>query len=235
MFSKNIIKPFGLAVAGLLASTHLTTAAYADCEPDPYIGSICMTAASFCPTQYFTLGPVQYVQISQQQALFSLLGDTYGGDLRTNFGLPATEGRVLRSEGSPPGLVAVDQGMIFGSTHVYMTESSMPTHTHTATYAPFGASGPGLQVSTEDGTKKIPAPGDYMAVSNLNGTQSKSFIAAGNADPTVNISGGYISDLPPEQPIEISDTGGDGAIPISPPQLGMRYCIAYDGIYPPRT
>ncbi|WP_417819745.1 phage tail protein [Terasakiella sp.] len=235
MFSKNIIKPFGLAVAGLLASTHLTTAAYADCEPDPYVGSICMTAASFCPDQYFTLGPVQYISVNQQQMLFSLLMDTYGGNMRTDFGLPATAGRVLRSEGSPPGLVAVQQGMIFGSTHVYMTEDSMPTHTHTATYAPFGADGPGLQVSTENGTKPTPAAGDYMAVSNRNGTQSKSFIAAGSAAPTADISGGYISDLPPAQLIEISETGGDGAIPISPPQLGMRYCIAYDGVYPPRS
>jgi len=234
MFSKDIIKPFGLVVAGLLVSTNLTNTAYADCEPDPYVGSICMTAANFCPEQYFTLGPVQYVSVSQQQMLFSLLADTYGGNMQTNFGLPATEGRVLRSAGSPPGLIPVDQGQIFGSTHVYMTYDNMPQHTHSASYAPFGAGGAGLNVSTKDGTKPIPATGDYMAVSNRNGTQSKSFIAAGSADPTANISGGAISDLPPAQQIQISATGADAPIPISPPQLGMRYCIAYDGTYPPR-
>ena len=92
---------------------------------DPYLGFITMTGFNWAPRDY-ALCNGQLLSINQNQALFSLLGDRYGGDGRTNFALPDLRGRtpIHRSSSYP-------QGYKVGSERVTLTTSETPNHTHT--------------------------------------------------------------------------------------------------------
>src|SRR5260221_7436069 len=97
---------------------------------DPILATIFMFAGNFAPRGYmFCQG--QLLAISQNAALFSLLGTTYGGNGTTTFGLPDLRGRLPVGMGAGPGLPPVEQGEMAGSPTVTLTQNSMPAHTHT--------------------------------------------------------------------------------------------------------
>src|ERR1700747_753421 len=73
----------------------------------------------------------QLLPINQNQALFALLGTTFGGDGRTNFALPDLRGRVPLSAGQGPGLENYNLGQTGGAEQVSLTADQMPPHTHT--------------------------------------------------------------------------------------------------------
>jgi microcystin-dependent protein len=96
---------------------------------DPFVGEIRMFAGNFAPRNYaFCDG--QLLAISQNDALFSLLGTTYGGDGRTTFGLPDLRGRLPIHMGSGPGLTPRSLGSRSGSETVTLTEAQIPRHRH---------------------------------------------------------------------------------------------------------
>lgn len=98
---------------------------------EPYLGEMAYFAGNFAPRGWaFCEG--QLLPISQNQALFSILGTMYGGDGRTTFALPDMRGRALVHTGSGPGLTPRSQGQKFGSETVTMTAAQMPSHTHSA-------------------------------------------------------------------------------------------------------
>lgn len=98
---------------------------------EPFIGQIVMFGGNFAPRNWaFCDG--QLLQISQFQALFSILGTTYGGDGRTTFGLPELRGRVPMHPGNGPGLSSRRLGEKSGVEDVTLTTAQMPSHTHQA-------------------------------------------------------------------------------------------------------
>ena len=101
-----------LAITALFAA--LGTAQTAQAGPDEYIGQIIMMGSTFCPRGTANLDG-QLLPISQNQALFSLLGTTYGGDGRTTFALPDMRGRSPLHVGNGPGLTQMRQGQKVGS------------------------------------------------------------------------------------------------------------------------
>lgn len=97
----------------------------------PFLAEIVMFGGNFAPRGWaFCDG--QLLAISQNQALFSLLGTTYGGDGRTTFGLPDLRGRVPMHEGTGPGLSSRSLGQKGGAEDVTLTVQQMPSHSHTA-------------------------------------------------------------------------------------------------------
>ena len=98
---------------------------------DPYIGEIMAFAGNFAPRNWARCEG-QLLPISQNTALFSLLGTTYGGDGRTTFGLPDLNNRLPMHAGRGPGLSSRRLGERGGQTEVQLTEQNMPPHTHTA-------------------------------------------------------------------------------------------------------
>ena len=99
--------------------------------PDPFIGEIKIFAGNFAPRNWaFCNGDL--VAISQNTALFSLLGTTYGGDGRTTFALPNLEGRapMHAGEGTGPGLTHRQLGQTGGATTTHLTVTQMPRHNH---------------------------------------------------------------------------------------------------------
>lgn len=112
--------------------------------PDPLIGQIVMFGGNFAPRNWATCDG-QLLLISQNSALFSILGTVYGGDGRTTFGLPDLRGRLPIHEGSGPGLTPRALGSPGGAEKVGLTEAHLPSHNHP------------LQGSTDQATEADPA------------------------------------------------------------------------------
>lgn len=96
---------------------------------EPFVGEIRMFAGNFAPRGWaFCDG--QLLAVSQNDALFSLLGTIYGGDGRTTFGLPDMRGRLPIHAGDGPGLSPRRLGAKAGAENVTLTVNQMPSHGH---------------------------------------------------------------------------------------------------------
>ncbi len=96
---------------------------------EPFVGEVRMFAGNFAPRGWaFCDG--QLLAVSQNDALFSLLGTIYGGDGRTTFGLPDLRGRIPIHAGSGPGLSPRRLGAKGGAEKVTLTVNQLPSHTH---------------------------------------------------------------------------------------------------------
>ena len=98
---------------------------------DQFVGEIRMFAGNFAPTGW-ALCNGQLMPISQNTALFSLLGTTYGGDGRTTFALPNLQGNVPLNSGAGAGLTQRSQGETGGASTVTLLQTEMPAHSHQA-------------------------------------------------------------------------------------------------------
>lgn len=96
---------------------------------EPFVGEVRMFAGNFAPRGWaFCDG--QLLAVSQNDALFSLLGTIYGGDGRTTFGLPDLRGRIPIHAGSGPGLSPRRLGAKAGSENETLTVNQLPSHRH---------------------------------------------------------------------------------------------------------
>lgn len=190
----------GLGLAMLAGSAGAT------CSAEPMIGSICITAANFCPRGYASADG-QILAIAQNTALFSLLGTTYGGDGRVTFALPDLRGRSAVGVGQGPGLSPVSEGERGGSESVVLNVSQLPAHSHTAQLRAASSAG-----NTDSPSGAIPAK---LARSNI--------YSSANADSTMGASA-----------INVGNTGNNLPVGVLDPYLGLRFCIALEGIYPSR-
>src|SRR5215212_3360912 len=95
----------------------------------PYLGEIKIMSFNFPPLGW-ALCNGQLLPINQNQALFALLGTTYGGNGQTTFALPDLRGRVPISSGQGPGLESYNLGQTGGTEHVAITPAQMPAHNH---------------------------------------------------------------------------------------------------------
>ena len=97
---------------------------------EPFIAQIIMFGGNFSPRGWaYCNGTL--LSISQYQALFSLLGTTYGGDGRTTFALPDLRGRVPIHPGTGPGLPTYQLGQQGGQYQLQLGQAQLPTHSHT--------------------------------------------------------------------------------------------------------
>ncbi|MEG3618212.1 tail fiber protein [Magnetovibrio sp. PR-2] len=146
---KSVSMGFGIMALGFITDT-ATNEAHATCVPEPYIGSVCITAGPYCPRDYVELnGGV--LPISEYMALFALINTSFGGNGTTTMGIPDLRGRSPIHHGTGPGLLPADFGVARG--------------------------------------------GGTVTVANT-----------GEGEPITNL----------------------------PPQLSMRFCMAVDGVFPPR-
>jgi microcystin-dependent protein len=96
---------------------------------EPFIGQLLIFAGNFAPRGW-ALCNGQLMSISQNSALFSILGTTYGGDGVTTFALPNLQGRVAIHPGQSPGTSQYELGQVGGSENVTLLTGNMPAHTH---------------------------------------------------------------------------------------------------------
>ncbi|MFC3679477.1 phage tail protein [Bacterioplanoides pacificum] len=96
---------------------------------DPYVAEIRLFAGNYAPTRW-ALCNGQILPITQNSALFSLIGTTYGGDGRSTFGLPDMQGRIPVHQGTGPGLSRRPLGQKYGAESISLLASQMPSHSH---------------------------------------------------------------------------------------------------------
>jgi len=123
----------------------------ADAQAEPFIGQIMCGVWNFPPRNWMPLDG-QLLPISQYQALFSLIGTTYGGDGRSSFALPDLRGRLPMHRGQGPGLTDRLLGTAGGSEQMTLKTSQLPAHSHQV--APLASSDDATAVSPAG---KVPA------------------------------------------------------------------------------
>ena len=124
-------------------STFLSTPKSFAQGSDPYVGQIMAVAFNFVPNGWAQCNG-QLLPISQNIALFSLLGTTYGGNGTTNFALPDLRGRMLTGQGQGPGLPNISLGEQGGTATSTLTLANLPPHTHS------------INASSTSGTTSVP-------------------------------------------------------------------------------
>lgn len=176
---------------------------------EPFLGEVRMFGGNFAPTGW-ALCNGQLLPISQNTALFSILGTYFGGDGQTTFALPDLRSRVPIHQGQGLGLSPYTQGQQAGSEQITLLQNQMPAHTHIVS-----ASGTTANASTAAGNflaTAAPARGQSSAADiygpSASATMSPAMVApAGNSLPHANIQ----------------------------PSLCVTFIIALQGIYPSRS
>jgi microcystin-dependent protein len=178
---------------------------------DPFVAEIRIFPFNFAPKGWaFCDG--QLLPLSQNTALFSLLGTTYGGDGKSNFALPNLQGRAPMQPGQGPGLSLHDLGEAAGSDTVTLLQSEIPAHSHS------------FNADANTASTPNPAGGSYAdARWNVPPNSGKVVIYSG-ATPTTQLG-----------PNAIAPAGGSQPHNNLMPYLTLNFCIALQGVYPPRT
>jgi microcystin-dependent protein len=174
---------------------------------DAWIGEIALVSFGFAPVGWAMCNG-QILQISQNTALFSLIGTTYGGDGVRTFALPDLRSRVPLHLGQGTGLSPYVLGQVLGNETVTLTIPQMPSHTHA--YSP--------QATSDTGTSASPAGGAVWAgASGLINIYSR-------VTPNTTMS-----------PQTITPSGGSQPHENRQPLLALNFIIALQGIYPSRN
>lgn len=172
---------------------------------DPFVAEIRIVGFNFAPRGWAWCDG-QLLPLSQNTALFSLLGTTYGGNGKSNFALPDLQGRAPMHPGQGPGLSLHDLGETGGAETVTLLESEMPTHSHPAAAA------------TNTANSQVPTgrllAASRNAASGIYNTSAPNQAMSGSALQTVG------SDQPHNNMM---------------PYLTMYFVIALQGVFPPRT
>ncbi len=175
-----------------------------------FIGEVKYFAGNFAPRNWaFCHG--QLLAISQNSALFSILGTTYGGDGRTTFALPDLRGRSPLSPGTGPGLPNVRLGDRGGVPSVTLTAQNLPSHNHQFT----------VKASSDPGTTPDPT-GNYLSNAKF---LDNDFIDPGSATNVVDMAGSGPT----------TSTGGSQSFENRDPYLGVYGIICLLGTYPSRN
>lgn len=174
---------------------------------EPFLGEVRLLPYNFAPVGWLDCDG-SLLPIAQYDALFTLLGTTYGGDGQTTFALPDLRGRVPIHNGTGSGLGTYVIGQTGGSETVTLTADQMPAHSHpaavTSGVASSGTPAPGVQPGA--------IVGDTMYASDITGLPAY-----------------------PASPAMIGPAGGSLPHDNIMPTLAVRFCIAVEGIWPSQS
>jgi microcystin-dependent protein len=173
---------------------------------DPFVAEIRIFPFNFAPKGWAWCDG-QLLPLSQNTALFSLLGTTYGGNGQSNFALPNLQSRAPMHPGQGPGLSLHGLGETGGSETVSLLESEIPAHGHT------------LNASTSDAITRMPT--GQMPASGAGGVV---MYGTGAPNPATQLD--YRA---------LAPAGGDAPHNNLQPYLTFYFCIALQGVFPPRT
>jgi microcystin-dependent protein len=173
---------------------------------DPFVAEIRVVGFNFAPKGWAQCDG-QLLPISQNTALFSLLGTFYGGDGKSTFALPNIQGQVVLGPGQGQGLSDYFLGQQSGSESVTLLQSEMPQHAH------------GMQGTIDDGQFQAPAADRALAVSN----------------PGFAYQTNTTQNLVQMSPEALGVSGGSLPHDNLQPLLVLNFVIAMQGVFPPRT
>jgi microcystin-dependent protein len=181
---------------------------------DPYLANVTIFAGNFAPRGWlFCQG--QQLAISENEALFALIGTIYGGDGVNTFALPDLRGRVAIHPGQGPGLSNYVLGQVSGTESITLLASQLPSHAHAFTSA---TGNPG--VNNGNGTAADP-------------TNAVPAVVPGNSVYNTATSGTVLGQSTCNTNTAIAGQGFP--VSILSPFLAMNYIIAVEGIFPSRN
>lgn len=200
---------------------------------DPFLSQILLWGLNWAPQDWLPCDGTS-LSVSQNQALYALLGTTYGGSPNVNFNLPDFRGRVPLGYNPYAGLPGLSQNILGGKggfETVALNESNLAPHTHTATVSATAISVT-IKASSASGTDNVPGTNSSttLAASMVGRTPGSSIY--NNQPPTValntasTVTGGFT--------VANSQTGGNVAHENRQPYLVVNFIIATSGIFPPR-
>ena len=197
---------------------------------DEFIGIIKLFAGNFAP-QGWAFCQGQLLPINQYNAVFALLGTTYGGNGTTNFALPDLRCCVAvgGGMGAGPGLQDIGLGQRGGEMNHLLTQPEMPSHTHIATT---GGSA-GLKVSSANSSQGAATAGASIATpGTLNGRTFTSTLGFNTTTPDMTLNTASIN----TSSITVTNGLAGSSQPHNnmQPYLGLSYIICLQGIFPPR-
>lgn len=193
----------------------------------PFLGQIIQGGWNFAPRGYaFCNG--QLLAISQNSALFSLLGTTYGGNGTTTFALPNLQSRLAMHWGQGSGLSSVQIGEQGGVEQTTLLSTQMPAHTHAATFSGTGSS---LTTTAVKSTTQAAAAGSLLgkAVDSTGTVVPLVYAPAGSA------AGAALGGLNVAGTVTNAIAGNSQPLSIRNPYLGITHVIALQGIFPSRN
>lgn len=190
---------------------------------EPYLGSIKTFAFAFPPRGYMLCNG-QILAVQQYNALFALLGTTYGGNGQTTFGLPNLQGRVVNGQGNLAGGSSYVMGQLAGTEQVTLNVNQMPQHTHAFTNTST------LNAVQTRGTVQEPGIGYQLArpVDQNNAAIPLIYVPADTAGTQVPLGGVNVAGTN-------SPAGGSQPFSILQPYLTLNFSIATQGLFPSRN
>lgn len=209
---------------------------------DPFIGQIMHVGFNFAPRDWASCNG-QIMAIGQNQALFALIGTTFGGNGQTTFALPNAGGRSLLGLGQS---TASGQTYVWGQTAGTETETltiaNMPAHNHTAVFngipGPTTATGSLQALSGQTTQANTPAEGSLLAnCANAGPNPVKIYVPAGTPGTPVNLGGVSITggNFTPQGSVQVGLAGSNIPFSIMNPYLAVQTNIALIGIFPARN
>lgn len=167
----------------LLVFLMAATTQPARAQVEPFLGEIRFVAFNFAPVGWHSCDG-SLIPISQNTALFALLGTTYGGNGQTTFALPDLRGRVPVGFGQGTGLTNRDLGQTGGAEQVTLTVDQMPAHSHT----PNASSAPADSTSPTGNLLAVPKKAIYSTATNASAIMNPAAIgSAGSGQPHENM------------------------------------------------
>jgi microcystin-dependent protein len=178
---------------------------------DQFVAEIRPFAFNFAPIGW-AICQGQLLSISQNTALFALLGTQYGGNGTSNFALPNLQGAVPMGQGNGPGLTPRSVGDTGGEDTVTLLDTQMPSHNHAMT------------AIADLATARLPAAGLAPAMGHGQGRSAFNIETFTSNVPTTTLAPGSVSPSGESQPHNNLQ-----------PSLVINWCIALVGIFPPRS
>jgi microcystin-dependent protein len=174
----------------------------------PFVAEICLFPFNFAPTGWAMCNG-QILAVASNTEVFSLLGTTYGGNGSTTFALPNLQGCVPIHAGQGPGLGLYDLGETGGEANHLLVQNEIPQHTHS------------IQTDGNHLHDTLTSPSGALLV---NGSPNLTFSNGNTQTTIVGMS-----------PSMVGVSGGNTAHNNMMPYLTLNYCIALQGVYPPRS
>lgn len=208
---------------------------------DPFVAEIRPLAFTFAPRNW-TLCYGQMMAISEFSTVFALVGTAYGGDGRTNFGIPDLRGRMPMGMGAGPGLTPRQIGTRWGTEMAQLNTLHMASHDHEATFTPSGGSpitvDTTVEVSTTQASDQTAKTGDYLAAGTAAGRpEAAIYVDAAQKGTTVSL-GGVTSTATGgggSGTVTIGQNGSGQPFEIMNPFLAINFSMALNGVFPPRN
>jgi microcystin-dependent protein len=197
---------------------------------EPFLGEIIMFAGNFAPRGW-ALCNGQLLSVSQNSALFAILGTTYGGNGQTTFALPNLQGRAPVHQGQSPGTSRYTLGEASGTENVTLTINELPTHSHGVALSGTGNVSVALGACTATGNASVPGPTTVPAKITSGLT---SYNAYSTATPDTTL-------LPVSTTTSVNVNGNTGLtgnnlpVPIVQPYVVVNFIIATEGVFPSRN